>query len=90
MSSFASHVTSATSITVHSRFRRKATDAVSTSGVNQVYLFRLLLDSLQTLLHSKPVEMDEETDLNEAFTKVCRNEGNMKTMLQTMQDNSQS
>ncbi|MGN0282358.1 MAG: hypothetical protein ACI4B3_08675 [Prevotella sp.] len=65
---------------------RKATDAASTSGVNQVYLFRLLLDSMQTLLHSKPVEMNEETDLNEAFTKVCRNEGNMKTMLQTMQE----
>lgn len=55
------------------------------TGVNQVYLFRLLMDNMQCLLHSHPVEMDDEIDLTEAFMKVCRNEENMNVMLQTMQ-----
>ena len=76
-----------TQVVVRSFFAgRKTANAESTSaGSNQVYLFRLLLDCLQTLLHSKPVAMDDETDLNSAFMTVCRNELNMSTMLQTMQ-----
>ena len=68
---------------------RKAMQSLTTSGVNQVYLFRLLLDSLQTLLHSKPVAMDDDIDLNAAFVKVCQCEQNMQTMLQTMQETMQ-
>ncbi len=51
------------------------------SGNNQIYLFRLLLDSLQCLLHSHVVDMSDETDLNTAFMRVCVNEENLKTML---------
>ena len=68
---------------------RKAAKAMTTSGTNQIYIFRLLLDSMQTLLHSSPVAMDDDTDLNAAFAKVCRNNGNLQTMLQTMQQTMQ-
>lgn len=68
---------------------RKAAKAMTTSGPNQIYIFRLLLDSMQTLLHSSPVAMDDDTDLNAAFAKVCRNNGNLQTMLQTMQQTMQ-
>lgn len=64
---------------------RKAAKADAATGVNQVYLFRLLMDNMQCLLHSHPVEMSDDIDLTEAFMKVCRNEENMNTMLQTMQ-----
>lgn len=64
---------------------RKTAKAENATGNNQVYLFRLLLDCMQTLLHSKPMEMDDDTDLNAAFMTVCRNEANLSTMLQTMQ-----
>lgn len=68
---------------------RKAAKAESSaSGSNQVYLFRLLLDCMQTLLSSSPVEMDDDIDLNAAFVAVCRNERNMATMLHTMQSAS--
>ena len=62
---------------------------MTTSGTNQIYIFRLLLDSMQTLLHSAPVAMDDDTDLNTAFAKACRNNGNLQTMLQTMQETMQ-
>ena len=68
---------------------RKAANAMTTSGTNQIYIFRLLLDSMQTLLHSSPVAMDDDTDLNAAFAKVCRNNDNLQTMLQTMQQTMQ-
>lgn len=64
---------------------RKAVAPVGASGVNQVYLFRLLIDNMQCLLHSRPVAMDEDIDLTSAFMAVCRNEQNFNTMLQTMQ-----
>ena len=64
---------------------RKTAKAECAAGSNQVYLFRLLLDSMQTLLHSHPVAMDDDIDLNAAFMLVCRNENNLSTMLQTMQ-----
>ena len=64
---------------------RKTAKAECGAGSNQVYLFRLLLDSMQTLLHSRPVVMDDDIDLNAAFMLVCRNENNLSTMLQTMQ-----
>ena len=64
--------------------RRCAGDE-STGGVNQVYLFRLLMDNMQCRLHAAPVAMDDDIDLTEAFLAVCRNEQNMNTMLQTMQ-----
>ena len=60
----------------------------SATGSNQVYLFRLLLDCMQTLLSSAPIEMDDDIDLNAAFIAVCRNEHNMTTMLNTMQSAS--
>lgn len=65
--------------------RKIAASAVA-SGVNQVYLFRLLIDNMQCLLHSHPVQMDDDIDLTAAFMKVCRNERNFNTMLQTMQE----
>ena len=64
---------------------RKTAKAECGAGSNQVYLFRLLLDSMQTLLHSRPVVMDDDIDLNAAFLLVCRNKNNLSTMLQTMQ-----
>ena len=65
---------------------RKTAKAECAAGSNQVYLFRLLLDSMQTLLHSHPVVMDDDIDLNAAFMLVCRNENNLSTMLQTMEE----
>ena len=65
---------------------RGATKANTSSGSNQVYLFRLLLDSMQTLLHSRPVAMDDDIDLNAAFMLVCRNEENLGTMLKAMEE----
>lgn len=65
---------------------RKTAKAECAAGSNQVYLFRLLLDSMQTLLHSHPVAMDDDIDLNAAFMLVCRNESNLSTMLQTMEE----
>lgn len=65
--------------------RKAAKAETSAGGSNQVYLFRLLLDCMQTLLYSAPVVMDDDIDLNAAFMTVCRNEHNMGTMLQTMQ-----
>lgn len=55
------------------------------SGTNQVYLFRLLLDGMQSLLHSSPVCMDDDIDLNEAFLTVCRCAENMQVMLREME-----
>lgn len=75
-----------TQVVVKSFFAgRKAAGAEGIGGVNQVYIFRLLIDNMQCLLHIRPVEMSDETDLTEAFLTVCRNEQNMNTMLQTMQ-----
>lgn len=64
---------------------RNAVAPTAASGVNQVYLFRLLMDNMQCLLHAHPVQMDDDIDLTAAFMKVCRNEHNFNTMLQTMQ-----
>ena len=68
--------------------RKAAKGESSATGSNQVYLFRLLLDCMQTLLSSAPIEMDDDIDLNAAFIAVCRNEHNMTTMLNTMQSAS--
>ena len=65
---------------------RKTAKAECAAGSNQVYLFRLLLDSMQTLLHSHPVAMDDDIDLNAAFLLVCRNEQNLGTMLKAMEE----
>ena len=65
---------------------RKTAKAECAAGSNQVYLFRLLLDSMQTLLHSHPVAMDDDIDLNAAFMLVCRNEQNLATMLKAMEE----
>ncbi len=65
---------------------RSASHTTSAAGLNQVYLFRLLIDNMQCLLHHSPVEMDDETDLSTAFLTVCGNEDNVNTMLQTMQE----
>ena len=65
---------------------RGAAKANTSSGSNQVYLFRLLLDCMQTLLHSRPVLMDDDIDLNAAFLLVCRNEQNLGTMLKAMEE----
>ena len=65
---------------------RKTAKAECAAGSNQVYLFRLLLDCMQTLLHSHPVAMDDDIDLNAAFLLVCRNEQNLATMLKAMEE----
>ena len=65
---------------------RKTAKAECAAGSNQVYLFRLLLDSMQTLLHSHPVAMDDDIDLNAVFLLVCRNEQNLATMLKAMEE----
>ena len=65
---------------------RKTAKAECAAGSNQVYLFRLLLDSMQTLLHSHPMVMDDDIDLNAAFMLVCRNEQNLGTMLKAMEE----
>ena len=65
---------------------RKTAKAECAAGSNQVDLFGLLLDSMQTRLPSRPVVMDEDMDLNAAFMLVCRNESNLSTVLQTMEE----
>lgn len=64
---------------------RRAAGGEGTGGTNQAYLFRLLIDNMQCLLHAAPVAMDDDIDLTEAFLAVCCNEQNLNTMLQTMQ-----
>lgn len=64
---------------------RSAAGGEGTGGTNQAYLFRLLIDNMQCLLHAAPVAMDDDIDLTEAFLAVCCNEQNLNTMLQTMQ-----
>lgn len=68
---------------------RKAAKAEGATGTNQVYLFRLLIDNMQCLLHSGPVPMDDDIDLTQAFLAVCGNEKNLNTMLQAMQQTMQ-
>lgn len=68
---------------------RKTAGMEQSAGVNQVYLFRLLLDNMQCLLHTHPASLDEETDLTQAFLTVCRSESNMNVMLQAMQETLQ-
>ena len=76
-----------TQVVVRSFFAgRKTAKADGGYGSNQVCLFRLLLDSMQTLLHSHPVAMDDDIDLNAAFMLVCRNEQNLGTMLKAMEE----
>lgn len=55
------------------------------TGVNQVYIFRLLIENMQCLLAAAPISVDDEADLNETFIAVCRTPENMNAMLETMQ-----
>ena len=52
---------------------------------NHIYLFRLLIENMQCMLHAKPIEFDDEADLNEMFQAVCVTPENVNTMLTTMQ-----
>lgn len=79
-------VRTVTKVVVEAFFAGRVAANATASGNNQIYLFRLLLDAMQCLLHSRPVSMDEETDLNAAFMKVCRNERNLSAMLQAMEE----
>ncbi len=80
-------VRSLTQIVVNAFFAGvKVTKAANVSGTNQVYLFRLLLDNMQCLLHAGSVHLNDDIDLPTAFMTVCRNEENMNVMLQTMQE----
>lgn len=76
-----------TQVVVRSFFAgRKVAAAEGMGGSNQICLYRLLLDTMQCLLHTAPVDMSDETDLTEAFLTVCRGEENMMVMMQTMQE----
>lgn len=50
--------------------------------LNQIYIYRLLEDNMQCLLHDAPVHVDDEADLNETFLKVCGSMDNMNYMLE--------
>lgn len=50
--------------------------------LNQIYIYRLLEDNMQCLLHDAPVHVDDDADLNETFLKVCVTMENMNTMLE--------
>lgn len=58
-------------------------------GTNQIYLFRLLIENMQCMLHAKPMDFDDDADLNEMFATVCITPENMNTMLTTMQQTLQ-
>lgn len=58
-------------------------------GTNQIYLFRLLIENMQCMLHAKPMDFDDDADLNEMFAAVCITPENMNTMLTTMQQTLQ-
>lgn len=49
--------------------------------LNQIYIYRLLEDNMQCLMHDAPVFVDDEADLNETFTKVCGGIENMNIMI---------
>lgn len=49
--------------------------------LNQIYIYRLLEDNMQCLMHDAPVHVDDEADLNETFTKVCGGIENMNIMI---------
>lgn len=65
---------------------RKAAGETGSAGVNQAYLFRLLMENMQCLLHKAPVTMDDDIDLTAAFRLVCRDDRNFNAMLQAMQE----
>ncbi|MBO7645844.1 MAG: hypothetical protein J6S52_02415 [Prevotella sp.] len=65
--------------------KKTGNKAIQQGGTNQIYLFRLLVENMQCLLHSKPVLFDDDADLNEMFRIVCVTPENMNTMLTTMQ-----
>ncbi len=67
----------------------KSGKQTSASGSNQVCIFRLLIDNMQCMLHSTPLDFDDEADLNEMFLAVCITPGNMNTMLTIMQQTIQ-
>lgn len=74
-----------TQVVVKSFFAGKSAVSTTSKGVNQIYLYRLLIENMQCLLHAAPLQFDDEADLNEIFLAVCRNPENMNTMLETMQ-----
>lgn len=57
--------------------------------MNQIYLYRLLEDNMQCLMHDGPLNIDGETDLNETFLTVCRSPENMNFMLECLQNSGQ-
>lgn len=52
--------------------------------MNQIYIYRLLEDNMQCLMHDAPLSIDEETDLNNTFLQVCGSMENMNTMLEAL------
>lgn len=70
--------------------QKSSDDAVQPGGANQIYIFRLLIENMQCMLHPKPITFDDEADLNEMFLAVCLNQENMNTMLTTMQETLQT
>lgn len=54
--------------------------------LNQIYIYRLLEDNMQCLMHDAPVHVDDEADLNETFTKVCGGMENMNIMIKYISD----
>lgn len=52
--------------------------------MNQIYIYRLLEDNMQCLMHDAPVVVDDEADLNDTFLAVCGSMENMNTMLEAV------
>lgn len=50
--------------------------------MNHIYIYRLLEDNMQCLMHDAPVHVNDEADLNETFVTVCGGMENMNFMLE--------
>lgn len=78
-----------TQTVVNAYYAGRSVAPSATSGDNQVYIFRLLIENMQCMLHSRPLEFSDEADLNDMFLAVCRTPENMNTMLSVMQQTVQ-
>lgn len=78
-----------TQTVVNAYFAGRSVSPTTLVGSNQLYIYRLLIENMQCMLHSHPLEFSDETDLNDMFLAVCRTPENMNTMLSVMQQTIQ-
>lgn len=69
-------------ITIRDAFRAgRSVMKADERPVNQIYIYRLLEDNMQCLMHDAPLHIDDDADLNQTFLAVCGSLENMNTML---------